>query len=225
MVSGVDGLARGQGGVTRVLVVDDHRTLADAIALALAGEPDLDCVGCAPDLASALVAVDELRPDVVVMDLRLGRDDGLEATTRVLARRPEVRVVVLTAFVSPGLLLRVAEAGGVALLPKDGALEDLLTAVRTAAPGRFFAPSALLRSMARTASDAEDARRMLTPRELDVLGLLARGCDATTAARTLGISVQTCRSYIKSVLAKLQTHTQLEAVVAALRLGLVHLDD
>lgn len=216
--------ARSGHGVTRVLVVDDHRMLADALALALAGQPDLECVGTAGDLASALTAVDELAPDVVVMDLRLGRDDGLDVTAQVLARHPRARVVVLTAYVNAGLLLRVAESGGVALLPKDGALDDLLTAIRTAGPGRFFAPAELLRTMARTASDVEDTRRLLTPRELDVLALLARGYDATAAARALGISVQTCRSYIKSILAKLQTHTQLEAVVAALRLGLVHLD-
>ncbi|GAA1895146.1 response regulator transcription factor [Lapillicoccus jejuensis] len=220
----MDELARPARGATRVLVVDDHRMMADAIALAVAGQPDLECVGIAVDLASALDEVERSAPDVVVMDLRLGRDDGLEATTRVLAQRPGLRVVVLTAYVNAGLLLRVADAGGVALLPKDGVLDDLLTAIRTAGPGRFFAPAELLRTMARAASDVEDTRRMLTPRELDVLALLARGYDATTAARALGISVQTCRSYIKSILAKLQTHTQLEAVVAALRLGLVHLD-
>ncbi len=209
---------------TRVLVVDDHRTLADAISLALAGQPDLTCVGVARDTETAISLASATRPDVVVMDLRLGQGDGLKATERILALAPETRVVVLTAFITPGLLLRVAEAGAVALLPKDGGLEDLLSAIRTSGHGRFFAHPDVVRSMAGPLSEAERSRNLLTPRELEVLELLAQGSDARMTARALGISVQTCRGYIKNILFKMHTHTQLEAVVSALRQGLVRLD-
>lgn len=209
---------------TRVLVVDDHRTLAEAISLAVSGQPDLECVGVAHNADGAVALAAATAPDVVVMDLRLGRDDGLLVTTRLIAHDPQLRVVVLTAFIAPDLLLRAVAAGAVALLLKDGRLEDLLMTIRTASHDRFLAHPDIMLTMAQAAIQADTSRRLLTPRELEVLELLAHGSDAVTTARALGISVQTCRGYIKSILSKLHAHTQLQAVVLALRQGLVHVD-
>jgi DNA-binding NarL/FixJ family response regulator len=210
---------------TTVLVVDDHRTVADAVALAVEREPDLMCVGTAHSAAEAASLVGRLKPDAVVMDVRLGDGDGIVTTAELVARHPGLRVVVLSAFVDQALLVRAADAGACALLPKNGSLSDLIEALRSSRGDGFVVHPTLLRALMRTGSDNGAHLRRLTQREQDVLRMLAEGDDATTIARNLGISVNTCRGYVKSILAKLDAHTQLEAVVLATRLGLIRVSE
>ena len=205
------------------MVVDDHRTFTDLALLALAGENDLECVGAAPDAARARQLVEEHEPDVVLMDVNLGADDGLTLTGELLAARPGLRVVVLTAHGDATVMRRAAAAGACALLPKDGSLPDLLTALRTARSGGFVVHPDLLRTLvvAEPEPPARLRRPALTPREGEVLALLAEGRDVRVIARELGISINTCRGHIKTLLAKLGAHSQLEAVVIAATHGLV----
>ena len=210
---------------TRVLVVDDHGTVADAVAVAIAREPDLTCVATAGDADEALGLADQLRPDVVVMDVRLRGADGIDTTATLLARAPLTRVIILTGHVSRGLLERAVAAGACALLPKDGQLGDLLGAIRTARRDDFLVHPSLVRYLmgASTGDPLPDAA--LTSREREVLARLAAGQDAGVIARGLGISLLTCRGHIKNILSKLDAHTQLEAVVTAHRRGLIQLDE
>lgn len=210
---------------TTVLVVDDHRTVADAVALAVEREPDLTCVGTAHSAAEAVALARRLKPDAVVMDVRLGDGDGIVTTAELVAGQPGLRVVVLSAFVDQALLVRAAGAGACALLPKDGSLSDLIEALRSSRGDGFVVHPTLLRALMRTGPDSGAPLRRLTQREQDVLTMLAEGDDATTISRKLGISVNTCRGYVKSILAKLDAHTQLEAVVLATRLGLIRVSD
>src|SRR5881409_2699699 len=105
---------------TRVLVVDDHRIFAESLALALSSQQDIVCIGTAHSVASAVVMTAVLQPDVVIMDVRLGDGDGVSATADLISRLPDLRVVVLTAFLDTALVRRVSAAGARALLPKDG---------------------------------------------------------------------------------------------------------
>jgi DNA-binding NarL/FixJ family response regulator len=215
----------GAGGAqtagTTVLVVDDHRTFSDLLELALAGEQGLECVGTAHNAAEALALAEQLRPDVVVMDARLGDDDGIATAAELTARFPEQRVVVLTAHADSVMMQRAADAGACCLLPKDGSLPDMLQALRTARRGGLVVHPALLRVLV-TAQPAPAVNLPpLTPREQEVLLLLAEGVDARTIARRLGISVNTCRGYVKSIFLKLDAHSQLEAVAIARKHGLV----
>ena len=205
---------------TRILVVDDHRTFADLLALAFTAEPDLECVGTARTITECITLTGSLRPDLVVMDVQLADGDGLDATAQLTALFPALLVVVLTAFVSSELMRRAADAGACALLTKDGALTEMLEAVRSAHPGGFVVQPALLHRLVRQPSSAERAP-LLTQREQDVLRLLATAADTRQIAKCLDISLSTCRGYIKRLLVKLDAHSQLEAVVVARRYGLI----
>ncbi|MER5674807.1 response regulator transcription factor [Pseudonocardia alni] len=203
-----------------VLVVDDHRSFADLLAMALSAEPDLVCVGTAVGAAQGLAMADELRPDVVVMDIEMPQQNGIAATWSLRERVPRTAVVVVTAHRDPQWMVRAAQAGAAAFVPKDGSLDEMLVALRTARPGNLVvAPSAFRadRSAGAVAADAP----ALTPRERDVLVHLAQGIAPKAIARLLNISVHTCRGYVKSLLSKLGVRSQLEAVVRAQELGLV----
>jgi DNA-binding NarL/FixJ family response regulator len=206
--------------VRRVLVVDDHSIFAELLAVALQGEPDFEAVGVATDTASALQMAEQLAPDVVVVDVQLGGEDGLSLATTLKAQRPEICLVVLTAFADTMVLRRATTVGAAAVLAKDGALDDMLKVLRTAGGAPFVVDQRLLSSVV-TPPAQRGPHATLTPRELEVLQMLGDGMDARTAARTLGISLNTCRAHIKNVLSKLGAHSQLEAVVAASRAGII----
>ncbi|EYR62922.1 LuxR family transcriptional regulator [Actinotalea ferrariae CF5-4] len=219
--SAADLPARSEPRVQRVLVVDDHRTFAELLARALCDEPDLECVGDAQSASSARLQVDLLRPDIVVTDVDLGKDaeDGIALTRSLTASHPDLLVVVLSALADGELVRRAAAAGAVGVVPKDGSVGELLDVLRRVRRGDLVLHPELL-SFLLTETDRSRAADDLTPREHDVLELLADGLDARAIARELGISVHTCRGYVKSLLVKLDAHTQLEAVVAASRRGL-----
>lgn len=204
----------------RVVVVDDHTTFLDLLAMALEAQPDFTCVGTAGSVTKALAMIDELRPDLVLMDVRLGDEDGVAATAELTRLYPKLRVVVLTAHADTALMQRAADAGACCLLPKDGSLPDLLQSLRNARPGGLFVPPELLKALV-TSKPPRSSRQPLTPRERDVLWMLADGSDTRAIARSLAISVNTCRGYVKNLLVKLDAHSQLEAVVIATNHGLV----
>lgn len=208
-------------GRMRVLVVDDHRTVTDLLKIGLDRETDLDCVGVAHNAATALLEVDRLQPDLVVMDLQLGDDDGLEVVARILERRPQTRVVVLTAHADAGLVSRAAQAGACWLLAKDGSLPELLHALRASFTGGFAVQPALLKLLLASRAVEPGLVPSLSPREQEVLAMLGRGLTTRGIAERLGISLNTCRSYVKSLMNKLDAHSQLEAVLIASRTGLI----
>lgn len=208
----------------RVLVVDDHCTFTDLVVLALAAEPDLDCVGAAHDADRARAMVRQHAPDVILMDVNLGTEDGLDLTAELIAAYPGLRVVVLTAHGDATVMRRAATAGACALLPKDGSLPELLHGLRTARPGGLVVHPTLLHAVVTGTPERPSTSvpcPALTPREQHVLQLLAEGRDTRAIARELGISVNTCRGYVKTLLMKLDAHSQLEAVVIAGMHGLV----
>ncbi len=209
--------------ITRVVVVDDHRTFSDLLALMLGAEPDFDCVGKATSVTTALAMVDELRPDLVLMDVHLGDGDGIAATAELTRIHPGLRVVVLTAHADLALMNRAADAGACCLLTKTGSLPDMLEALRHSRRGGLMVPPALLRTLTMSQPHTISHLPPLTRRERDVLRKLAGGSDARAIAMHLGISVNTCRGYLKSLMLKLGAHSQLEAVVIATSNGLVSL--
>jgi DNA-binding NarL/FixJ family response regulator len=208
------------GPRTRVLVVDDHVVFGQLVSRALSQEADLTCVGTASSLSEARRLCAALRPDVVLMDVRLPDGDGVDATAGLIAGNPDVRVVVLSAFIDADLMRRASRAGATALLAKDGELDDLLHAIRSAEPGSLAVNPRLLHQLVRE-SERPSPGPDLTQREREVLQRLADGSDLTLIAREMCISVHTCRGHVKSVLSKLGVHSQLPAVVVAMRAGLI----
>jgi DNA-binding NarL/FixJ family response regulator len=211
---------------TSVVVVDDHCTFAELLSLAINNTTDLVCVGQASNAHEARTLVERLRPDIVVMDVELPDCDGIALTAELRVAHPQLRVVVLTSHGQLDYAMRAAAAGAGAFVRKDGSLKDVLTALRGVRTGTMMiAPATLTKESGQLTSTtiADMPTGQLTPRELDVLRLLAKGFDAGRIARRLGISDNTCRGYLKSLYAKLDVHSQLEAVVVAVRSQLIEL--
>lgn len=206
----------------RVLVVDDHRVFAEALALALSVEDNLEVVGLAHSVTAGIAMAQQLVPDLVVMDVRLGDGDGIAATAQLTRQFPAMAVVVLTGFVDTGLMERVSAAGASALLPKDGELTEMLQALRTARRGRFIVHPTLLKTLVgREGAKAKDAPD-LVGQQPQVLLLLAAGLDTAAIARELGMTVPATRDYVQALLTKLGARSHLDAVVIAMRNGLLH---
>ena len=210
-----------------VVIVDDHRTFADLMKLALDAEPDLRCVGVAYGIASGLALVEARTPDLVIMDLQFFGDenDGVTATAAITARHPRCQVVLLTGHADPLLMRRVAEAGASSLMPKSGSLPDLLEVLRSAPGEGLTVHPELLKSLVRQPAAAGAHGIRLSRREEEVLSMLVVGLGVPLIAEQLCISLNTCRGYVKSLLRKLDAHSQLEAVAIARRHGLVSTGD
>ena len=205
---------------TTVFVVDDHQIFTALLKVAIDLEPDLEWAGSATSVDAALASMSVQVPDLVVMDYQLGDEggDGVHGTAAIARVHPTVRVVMLTGHAHEDLIHLAARAGACALMPKSGRLSDLLECLRTAAPTGFTVHPTLLKSLMRTRAASGVPR--LSPRETEVLRLLARGYDLRSIAAELGISTSTCRGYVQTVLGKLDAHSRLEAVAVATRLGL-----
>jgi DNA-binding NarL/FixJ family response regulator len=214
--------------VIRVLLVDDDRLVRRGLAMILGAEADLEVVGEAADGLEALHAAAQLRPDVILMDIRMPKLDGLEATRRLVREDAEPpRVIVLTTFDLDEHVYAALRAGASGFLLKDAPEDRLLAAIRLAADGgSLFAPSATRRLVeafaAREASpDAKAAVAGLTPREVEVLELVAQGCSNREIAQALDLSEHTAKTHVGHVLAKLDVRDRVGAVILAYEAGIV----
>ena len=211
------------GDAPRVLVVDDHPTFAELLAGALQAA-GMVVLGMAHSAAQAVAMAEDLQPDVVVMDIQMPRHDGLSATRRVLEVAPLTVVAAVSDHRDPEWVVRATQAGACAFIPKDGPLAemlDILTRVRAGqmliAPSTFSTPP----TGGPRPAPLHEAHTPLTRREREVLECLGAGMQVKAIARVLGISLETCRGYVKSLHAKLGARSQLEAVVKAQQLGLL----
>ena len=213
----------------RVLVVDDHPLFRDGVRAALAGRVggpgDVEVVGEADTVASALSVVADLQPDVVLMDLNLPDGSGVDATRAVLAAVPGTRVLVMTMSTDDDAVVAAMRAGARGFVVKGAGRRDLLESVRTVADGgAVFSPVVADRLAGYfaglTAVPAREAFPQLTDREREVLDLLARGLDNRRIARELVLSDKTVRNHVSNVLAKLEVADRAEAVLRARNAGL-----
>jgi DNA-binding NarL/FixJ family response regulator len=205
--------------MVRVLVVDDHPVVRGGVVGWLAAQPDLDVVGEAADGLEALAAVAEHQPDVVLMDLRMPRMDGVTATGRIAAEHPDVRVLVLTTYDTDADIVRAVEAGATGYLLKDTPLPELADAVRAAARGEtVLAPPVAARLMSRMRAPAVEAP---TARELQVLAGVARGLTNAEIGRELFIGEATVKTHLLRVFAKLGVDDRTRAVLTAVERGLL----
>ncbi|RZS87455.1 LuxR family two component transcriptional regulator [Motilibacter rhizosphaerae] len=212
----------------RLVVVDDQDLVRDGLRALLDAEPDLEVVGTAGDGEAAVATVLETRPDVVVMDIRMPRLDGIAATRRLQQLASPARVLALTTFDLDDLVYDALAAGASGFLLKDVRAADLAAAVRTVAAGdELLAPSVTRRLIAhfvRTAPRGPGAARtlqVLTPREREVLVLVARGLSNAEIATAEHVSEATVKTHISRIFAKLELRDRAQAVIAAYEAGLV----
>jgi DNA-binding NarL/FixJ family response regulator len=212
-----------QGGrqVVRVLIVDDHRVVADGLRLVLDEQPDLQVIATAGDGATALRLASTTPPDLVLVDYRLPDMTGAELASQLRDRQPGVRVLFLSMVVSAPLIREAVKAGARGYLVKTQPAEELVDAVRRAATGEMLVSAATLADL--VVGDDEGAQLLdrLTPRETDVLRLLAAGLDNRAIAARLGIGYVTARSHLRNLSSKLGAHSKLEILARAVELGLI----
>jgi DNA-binding NarL/FixJ family response regulator len=206
----------------RILIVDDHLSFADLLSAALESVAGMTCVGTASTAAEAIIRADQLRPDIVIMDIQMPRQDGLLATRRIREALPDIIIVVVTAYRDPTWISRAAQAGASGFIPKNGSLTEMISVLRRVRAGQMLvAPSAFRGESALMPKPVLEVRPVLTARELEVLTYLGQGMATAGIARVMGISLHTCRGYMKSLHCKLGVSTQLEAVIKAKSLGLI----
>jgi DNA-binding NarL/FixJ family response regulator len=208
--------------LTTILIVDDHRSFADLLSAALDTVPGMRCVGTAATAAEGVAKAAALRPDIVVMDIQMPKQDGLQATRHIRDAVPETLVAVVTAHRDPDWVSRAAQAGASAFIPKDGSLAEMIDVLRNVRAGKMLVAPGAFRAASSVSADFPPTNApSLTQRELDVLTYLGQGMQAKGIAKVLGITLHTCRGYIKSLHQKLGVSSQLEAVIKAQHLGLI----
>ena len=204
--------------MTRVLVVDDHPIFRSGLAHLLAGEDDLELAGIVGDGADVGRAVQELAPDVILMDLSMPGVDGITATRYALAADPDVKVIALTAFVDDDRVLGALDAGAIGYLLKDTEARELLAGIRAAALGDAPMSAAAARTLVRRRHEhVVDVH--LTPREQEVLALLADGLSNRRIARRLGITESTVKAHITRILGAIGVEDRTQAAIWVHRQG------
>jgi DNA-binding NarL/FixJ family response regulator len=206
---------------TTVAFVSDHQMLTDLLGLAIEREDDLTLVGTAATAADGNRLVGEAGPEVLLLDRALPDCDGITLAAALADQHPDCRVVLMADAWDSGLVHRAAQAGACGVVARSSALEGVLDAIRAARPGVVAVDRTVLLRLTAAEPRASGGQPSLSRREHEVLRLLAAGRDLRSIARELSISPNTCRGHLQSTLAKLRVHSQLEAVLAARRLGLV----
>lgn len=200
--------------VVRVLVVDDHDLLREGVGSVLASFPDLDVVGEAGSGEAAIEAVDEVRPDVIVMDLVMPGMGGVESIRRIRATHPDLGIVALSSFADGGQVRDAIDAGATGYLVKSVGADSLVEAVRAAAIGvATFSPEV---TMALFDAPAAKPVSTLTTRELEIAELLASGRTNADIAEALVLSIFTVKNHVSSILMKLGVRTRTEAAAMLL---------
>ncbi|MFD9631565.1 response regulator [Streptomyces violascens] len=212
----------------RVLIADDQPLVRRGLSLILSPDPSFEVVGEAENGAQAVDLARRLRPDVVVMDIRMPVLDGVGATGELAAAVPACRVLALSTFDMDEYVVGALRAGAYGFLPKDSSPEDLSAAIRTVHAGEAaVAPRLLTRLISTFVTAPRDTRAApaglggLTPREVEVWRLMATGLDNTEIARALELSLSTVKNYITSIFDKLAVRDRAQAVIAAYESGLV----
>ena len=214
----------------QVLIVQDHPLLASAISRVLEAQPDLAVSGVSSSGADAVQAATDNRPDVVLMDFRLPDVTGPAAARMIKSAHAEAAIVFHSADESETALLDAIDAGATAYLTKDATADQIIEAVRRASTGEVLIPAELFaRAIARQRGAVSRKRERdqllaeFTPRELDILHLLAEGLDTTAMSQRLAIAPHTVEWHVRHVIEKLQVHSKLQAVIAAAHKGLIEL--
>ena len=200
----------------RIMMVDDHPLFREGVAAVLATQPDMELVAEASDGEEAIAQFRRFRPDITLMDLQLPGMSGLDAIRNILHEQPKARIIVLTTFHGDMQATRALRAGAAGYLIKSTLRKELLFTIRQVHKGHRHVPLEVARVMAEYAADD-----ILSVRELQVLGHVAGGYSNKLIATHMGISVETVKTHMKSILAKVKAKDRTEAVVIAMRRGYI----
>lgn len=213
----------------RIMLVDDHRLFRDGLRTLLSQQPDMEVVGEAIDGPAVLSSVRELRPDILLMDISMPGLNGIGATRRVVAEYPTIRIIMLSMHADQRYVSESLRAGALGYVLKDSAIDELLAAIRTVSRGQRFLSgsiaSVILDEYVALANERADSDfSALSPREREVLQLLAEGKSTKEMAAHLNVSVKTVESHRKQIMDKLNIHSVAELTKYAIREGLTPLE-
>jgi NarL family two-component system response regulator LiaR len=204
----------------RLLIADDHAVVRQGLRTFLGLDADLVLVGEARDGREAVEMAGRLKPDVVVMDLVMPEMDGIAATAAIRRNHPDIEVIALTSALEGASVAAAVRAGAIGYLLKNAAPEDLHRAIKAAAAGQvFLSPEAAAQLVHQV--QGPESPEPLTPREIDVLRLVALGRANKQIARQLGVGEQTVKTHVSNILGKLQAASRTQAALHAIRTGLV----
>ena len=212
----------------RILVADDHAIIRKGIAAMLAVVPDIELVGTATNGREAVVMAVELNPDVILMDLVMPEMDGIEAIRSIKADLPEARILVLTTFAGEDKIFPAIQSGALGYQLKDSGPDDLMQAIRQVYNGESSLHPLIARKVLQELSrppERPPTAEPLTPREVEVLQLVAQGLENQAIAEQLVISNATVRTHVSNILGKLHLASRTQAALYALREGIASLDE
>jgi len=202
----------------RVLPVDDHRVMLDGLSLLIGRQDDMEVVASATSGEQAVALFREHRPDVTLMDLQMPTMSGIEAIQQICRETPDARIVVLTMYSGDEDICQALDAGAATYLLKDALSEDLVRVIRDVHSGERPMPSDVAARL-----EARKTQPSLTPREVDVVRLIAQGMRNKEIAVALGISEETAKVHVKNILAKLNVNDRTAVIPVALRRGIIHI--
>ena len=212
----------------RIMIVDDHPIVREGLVAVLRRDEDFEIVGEAPDGRAAVKRALSLKPDLILMDLRMPEMSGVEAMQKIRAADPNIKFLVLTTYDTDEHIVGALEAGASGYLLKDAPREDLFNAIRTVARGEALlqprVAARLIQHMTgQTAKTATGPEEELSPREIEVLQLVARGQANKEIAAQLTITEATVKTHLAHIFQKLAVNDRTEAVTVALQRGIIHL--
>lgn len=205
----------------RLVIADDHRVVREGIAYMLSGEDDIEIVGEAAGGEELMAILDGTAVDVVLLDVRMAGMGGLEVLERVGQLLPQVTVLMLSMHDEPGYVRRAIELGASGYLLKSAGRDELLRAIRSVADGGVYIQGELVQPLISAAGTSKLAPGRLSPRETEVLQLVANGFENKQVATELGLSEATVKTYMRGIFERLEVASRAEAVAVGLRLGVI----
>lgn len=216
---------------TRILIADDHPLLREALCQVLSKEQDMEVVGKAGDGEEVVKMASQLKPDVVIMDIIMPKFDGIEASKKIKATAPNIAILILTAYDDDNYVLGLLEAGAAGYLLKSARGQDMVEAVRAIQAGESvlhpeIIEKLLKRAMLKSAGIVKSrTSELLSEREKEMLKLLATGMGNKEIAKNLCLSLRTIKAHMSNIFTKMNVASRSEALVEALRSGLISLED
>jgi two-component system NarL family response regulator len=204
----------------RVLIADDHPVVRAGLTSMLGTQTELEIVGSAASGEEALAKLGQAKPDVLLLDLRMHGLSGVETLLAMKRAADETRVIILTSFETDEDIYRAVQAGAQGYLLKDTSLKEMVTAIRTVHAGKRYIPQDIAARLA-----DRMMRTDLTPREVEILKLLSKGPTNKQIGHALGISENTVKNHVNSIIEKLEVSDRTEAVTTAIQRGLLSVDD
>ncbi len=205
----------------KILIVDDHKVVRDGIRYMLSDAPDIEIVGEADSAEAMFEIIDTVPVDVMLLDIRMEGMTGLDALERLSKDFPQIKVLMMSMHDQPGYVRRALELGASAYLLKSVGREEVLAAISAAAEGETYIHGRLMEPLLAEVAGAPSQTGRLSPREQQVLQLIANGSENKQIARELGLSEATVKTYIRGVFERLDVSSRAEAVAVGLRMGVI----